>query len=440
MKNLIIPIIFFITIYVNASELQSFYISGDIVNVRKEPSTTSPIICKLRIGNIVLSSKQSNGWIYIDSVSASSKYSPPFVKINGWISEQLCSSVRFTKKILLDNLMKAETLEDSIVWYQRLVSMEPQDMSYARALQNSYLSSGDEDKAEGMNQKINGTETIYIALKSDGQLQVIGYIDASGIFTSLYWQERKDYIDEENYEWNFRDKKDKITKQHILRIKNHLSGLLWYGGPVNQGSIQLPMPYIIPEDYLKKNNLLSFGKESEYYVDIEGTVSCCLSLGSVPPYFSNLYATKPFHIIQPAGIQGENMLDSINWYKNKLLGNAIDKYGISRISFQQLPEYNLIDIAIGGRVENYEEFGSQRGVFLNGNNLIWPSEGHYSVNEFNWQQPWFRFGEDHNYPVFIITSFQDSKPHRNGSKGLQMIKVYKEGSQIFNINSEYYGD
>lgn len=440
MKKILLLTIFFHCILVNANESKTFYVSGDVVNVRKEPKTNSSIICQLRIGNIILSTKQSDGWIYIDSVKASSKYNAPSVAIEGWISEKLCSSVRFTTKALVASLKKAETLADSILWYQRLVAMEPQDLSYARALHTCYLASGDKDKAEAIEQKINGTETIYLALKKADQLQVIGYIDEYGNFNSLYWKETQDYNEKGDPYWKIWNEEDRKTKEQVLRLKSHLSGLLWYGGPVNGGSRQFPVTYIIPEESIKRDNKISFGGESGYYMDIEGTISCCLSLGPTLKYYSNLYATKPYQRIQSAGIKSKKMLDSIDWYKNKLVGTAIDHFGISRISFNQLPEYNLIDISIGGRVDYYENVGTQRGIFQNKTHLVWPPKGYYAMDVFDWELSWFRFGENDTYPVYTIVSFKDSKPGSNGNKGLQLLEVDKEGAEIFLINSEYFGD
>lgn len=441
----VISIVTFIFHVAETIQAEYYYIQSDVANVRKTASKDGSIIARFRIADSFTSSKDSGEWIFVDSIDSKYGYKVPIL---GWINAASCTNQHVDASYIESGIKTAKTINDTIMWCERRVALEPANLQYLKALQKGYTAIGDTLRAADIGRKIRGTDPIYLAQVKDSLILLRGVIDSSGEFRSLEWMQ---VYNSEKKRWEFDSnlEKDKIIKKEAQQLRLAMAGLPWYQQFSNYPGWSFPQPFIFPTETMA---LTSEQGRINFYMDISGysTFAVCLGKQQMDKRSSGeIFTTRPVYRVKQIGLSKRADYDSIAWFASKILLCPVDSIQIERLYYNRLPEYNFIDIAIQS-TSLYDYVRVFRGIFDSKRSMVWPAnskDGQNYVYDSYYElgSPWFRFGPDTSFPAYTITPFTSnysliSRDDQNGNFGDHLIRISKSGVKIFIVRSEYAGD
>lgn len=442
----------------------TYYVLADLALIRRQPRAEAPPAGGLRTGTQFPSNRTSGDWIFVDSAHEQ--------RVHGWVHSSTCTQERVDSAYLVKHLRQAATLADSLLWYQRMLSLSSRNQAVLQALEKGFLAIGDTARSQTYGRRLRGTDPTFIAMRKGKHIRLLGSIDSTGAFRSLLWREWQVNAPKEG-QWIPTDEADRRTRRTARELAPGLAALDWYHGIWAEGE-HFIAPRVIPEDKdLDAGQVEERRNEpGEFFADFDGAVTFGLSLQRLSRdrgghRLPTLYATKPIFPVATRGIRSRAEHDSLHVFTRRLVGDAFDKDGIAATHFRSLPEYGYIDVTIRGNTESIGFIRQQRGIFDAKRRLVWPPEGHTFMDihaeyeEDGWNDirtldhtltglttDWFRFGPDSTHSAFTITPFSShysipSFEAHNGSFGLQLVRIGRNGrndSKTYTIRSEYAGD
>jgi hypothetical protein len=471
MKTL--TILLLIQCLLSAVESRYYYIIADIANIRKQPTTDASVIARLHIGNSFSSSKSSGDWVFIDTAYRTQRsdrnHNPNHFQqfiLNGWINSASCSETKVDTQFVDKQIMQATMLADSLKWLERRVGLTPQNRTYLIALQKAYATVGDTVKVAAIGMRLRGTDPTYLARKEEDCIYLLGVIDSAGNFRSLQWIEAPAEADADGFradknkkiKWQCRSSEYETIKKEALQVRAMIGGATWFRYTLTEAwerQLQLPAPAIEPSDSVKSSYYTQEGGRSLNNVDGTEIFRIMLGKSSIKEstYTSNIFATKRLYPVPIVGMTKKADYDSMDNYKNQLVGDAFDSTGVLSIYRGYLHEYHCSDVVVWGwTTDTYQTFYplSQRGIFDQKGVCIWPPKisdnERESVDDGSMEdlrKAWFRFGPDAAFPSFAIIGFEKVArrcENCNGSSGLELVRVSETDIQCFTIISQYYGD
>lgn len=202
----------------------TYYVHGDVGNVRKSPKSGSTVVAKLRINTEFTSSKSTNdGWIYVNNIRT------PYgtVSIDGWIYKSVLGSEKVSEQELLQKINRSSSAKEKIKWAERLVALKPEKRDSWKKLKIIAQKSNNKKALERASRVLNGIENTYVAL-CDGHARLVGYIDSIGKYHDLTWNIK---VDPNNHSKKLPlGKRDKGQLKRIKGMLYDVSTVAWYDG------------------------------------------------------------------------------------------------------------------------------------------------------------------------------------------------------------------